>query len=339
MSEAFLFCLLCSSFAKSDGAKQSGFGCKSVTAGHACLPKEYSKYELPNPAGVNPIEVELLIQEVLRINDKDYSITFSCYYNIYWPDKRIRLSKDFGKDIVKDTLEKDPSFNITMNPTVQVPMNLEMIKDLWIPNILIYNLKTFKVMDVLSKLAGLWISADYKILYSTATHITFICPMHFDKFPLDTQSCKFQIGSYSYDDSQMTFTTISAKYDGKKQNSIALDYAIEIRQLSSKDSILLFDGLGNFSLAGFELVLNRYVSTYIITYYLPSGLFVIVSWISFLIPMDVIPGRMALLVTLFLVLVNIFNNVTTNTPKAEGLTAIEAWMLACILFVFGALIE
>ena len=69
------------------------------------------------------------------------------------------------------------------------------------------------------------------------------------------------------------------------------------------------------------------------------GLFVIVSWISFLIPMDVIPGRMGLLVTLFLVLVNIFNTVTTNTPKAEGLTAIEAWMLACILFVFGALIE
>ena len=47
----------------------------------------------------------------------------------------------------------------------------------------------------------------------------------------------------------------------------------------------------------------------------PPGLFVIVSWISFLIPMDVIPGRMALLVTLFLVLVNIFNTVTTNTPK------------------------
>ena len=105
------------------------------------------------------------------------------------------------------------------------------------------------------------------------------------------------------------------------------------------------------------MVLTRYVSTYIITYYLPSGkqkptnvltdfkanvflgLFVIVSWISFLIPMDVIPGRMGLLVTLFLVLVNIFNTVTTNTPKAEGLTAIEAWMLACILFVCGALFE
>ena len=48
---------------------------------------------------------------------------------------------------------------------------------------------------------------------------------------------------------------------------------------------------------------------------------------------------MALLVTLFLVLVNIFNTVTTNTPKAEGLTAIEAWMLSCILFVFATLAE
>ena len=317
----------------------SGFGCKSVTAGQACLGKEYSKYELPNKKGVNPIEVELLIQEVLRINDKDYSITFSCYYNIKWPDPRLTLKPEFGYEIAKPLLEKDPNFNITMNPNVAVPMNLEMIKDLWLPNVLIYNLKTFKVMDVLSKLAGLWISADYKILYSTATHITFICPMHFDKFPLDRQRCKFQIGSYSYDDSQMTFKTTAAKYDGKEYNSIALDYAIEIKPLSQEDSILQFDGLGNFSLAGFELVLDRYVSTYIITYYLPSGLFVIVSWISFLIPMDVIPGRMALLVTLFLVLVNIFNNVTTNTPKAEGLTAIEAWMLACILFVFGALIE
>ena len=59
---------------------------------------------------------------------------------------------------------------------------------------------------------------------------------------------------------------------------------------------------------------------------------------SFVVPPDIIPGRMALLVTLFLVLVNIFNTVTTNTPKAEGLTAIEAWMLSCILFVFGALV-
>ena len=109
------------------------------------------------------------------------------------------------------------------------------MKNLWIPNIFIYNLKSFRTIDVLSKLAGLWIDSNkriyyrwlnqinitlndqitikmintvfyfcemivknfgnfYKrIYYSQATHITFICPMVFDAFPLDTQICKFQV--------------------------------------------------------------------------------------------------------------------------------------------------
>ena len=53
---------------------------------------------------------------------------------------------------------------------------------------------------------------------------------------------------------------------------------------------------GNYSVAGFELTLRRKVSHYIITYYLPSGMFVIVSWISFLVPPEIVPGRMTLLV-------------------------------------------
>ena len=53
----------------------------------------------------------------------------------------------------------------------------------------------------------------------------------------------------------------------------------------------------------------------------------ITSWVSFLIPPEVVPGRMALLVTLFLVLINIFNNVTAITPNTEGMTAISSWML------------
>lgn len=201
-------------------------------------------------------------------------------------------------------------------------------------------LPTAQVVEVLSKHAGLWITRNKEIMYSQATHINFICPMRFDNFPLDTQTCKFQVGSYSYDVAKMTFTqTNKVQGYGKTAHSVVLDYAVNVLQLNTEDQMLGYGELGNFSVAGFEMVLNRHVSHYLITYYLPSGLFVIVSWISFVVPPDIIPGRMALLVTLFLVLVNIFNTVTTNTPKAEGLTAIEAWMLSCILFVFGALVE
>ena len=77
--------------------------------------------------------------------------------------------------------------------TLNISVNLELMKNLWIPNIFIYNLKSFKTIDVLSKLAGLWIDSNKRIYYSQATHITFICPMVFDAFPLDTQICKFQV--------------------------------------------------------------------------------------------------------------------------------------------------
>ncbi len=66
---------------------------------------------------------------------------------------------------------------------------------------------------------------------------------------------------------------------------------------------------GNWSLAGFNVVLKRFTSPYIMKYYLPCAIMVCVSWISFLIPSYAIPGRTTLLVTLFLVLTGFFGNI------------------------------
>ena len=95
---------------------------------------------------------------------------------------------------------------------------------------------------------------------------------------------------------------------------------------------------GNYSVTGFEVTLRRKMSHYIITYYFPAMMFVSVSWISFLVPPESVPGHMTILVTVFLVLVNIFNSITSNIPRADGLTAIESFVIICIVFVFGALI-
>ena len=81
-------------------------------------------------------------------------------------------------------------------------------------------------------------------------------------------------------------------YEQMHKQSIILDYNIAIRTLREKDKIFLAGALGNYSLAGFEMILDRHISHYIINYYLPSGLFVVVSWISFLVPADIIPGKL-----------------------------------------------
>ena len=65
-----------------------------------------------------------------------------------------------------------------------------------------------------------------------------------------------------------------------------LDYDINIYPLNPEDTS--YQALNmNYSVSGFQLVLSRKASFYVVTYYLPSGLFVVVSWISFLINPEV----------------------------------------------------
>ena len=48
---------------------------------------------------------------------------------------------------------------------------------------------------------------------------------------------------------------------------------------------------------------------------------------------------MGLLITLLLVLVNLFISISANTPDTDSLTSISIWNLACIVFVQGAILE
>ena len=48
---------------------------------------------------------------------------------------------------------------------------------------------------------------------------------------------------------------------------------------------------------------------------------------------------MGLLITLLLVLVNLFISITANSPDTDSLTSIATWVLGCIIFVQGAVFE
>ena len=92
----------------------------------------------------------------------------------------------------------------------------------------------------------------------------------------------------------------------QKTQSIILDYEITIKNLRKTDQLFDAGALGNFSNAGFEMVkwkfskllltafiLDSWPSRNVLYHHLlPSfGLFVVVSWISFLIPPDIVPGN------------------------------------------------
>ncbi len=41
------------------------------------------------------ILVEIHISDVLKINDRDFSITFSLYFNVQWTEPRLHLNPSF----------------------------------------------------------------------------------------------------------------------------------------------------------------------------------------------------------------------------------------------------
>lgn len=80
-------------------------------------------------------------------------------------------------------------------------------------------------MNVLKKLAGVWIVGRNEINYNQATSVTFLCPMRFDLFPLDSHVCKFRVGSTNLDMTRMMFAEAKVNYNEETRNTI-LDYKV-----------------------------------------------------------------------------------------------------------------
>ena len=82
------------------------------------------------------------------------------------------------------------------------------------------------------------------------------------------------------------------------------------------NSITYFDSdmNENFSTSGFTIILERSPTRFFLNIYLPTFLLTIASFIGFLIPVEMVPGRMALLVTIFLMLVNISSTEQNRGP-------------------------
>nr|CAD7403947.1 unnamed protein product [Timema cristinae] len=101
----------------------------------------------------------------------------------------------------------------------------------------------------------------------------------------------------------------------------------------------LFVTSGNSSTLRLYLTLDRELTPHLLETYLPTGLFVIISWGSFTVKPENVPGRMVLLVTNLLSLVTLFESVRNNSPAAMGIKCMDVWLVACILFIFLALVE
>lgn len=110
--------------------------------------------------------------QVSRINDIALSMTFELYFDLTWKESRLLIN------------ETSPEW-IEGGDTVMGSTNF--VKDMWLPDIQILNLKQFQKRKIVTDVAGLIIFKNKNVLYTVSTEAIISCPMKFSAYPLDHQ--------------------------------------------------------------------------------------------------------------------------------------------------------
>jgi len=285
-----------------------------------CLPHYYRKDVIPPTAEGQPLTVyfKLPVSEISEIDDHKSIITIRLSYKLKWKETRM---------VINQTADwSGGEINIS-------PDNIELF---WTPDVIIHDLVKFNKPEILNQVGALEIFKSGQVYYKVRSDITVVCKaMEFGQFPLDKHKCYFMLTSFGYDSEHMN---LSGRYSYHRENQRTLPFNVDIKDLPPHKRVFVGSS-SNYSAYGFEILLSRSLGPFILSVYLPSAMFVMMSWVSFFVPPDIVPARIVLLVTLCLVLINMFNSTTTRIPVSNAVTAMEVWLLACMLLVFLSLVE
>ena len=124
---------------------------------------------------------------------------------------------------------------------------------------------------------------------------TDTCEFNYQDFPFDMQKCSFEFVIIQNGNNDVNIT---ANLENTKVKNFEKEYNFTTGFLVENTGKAL-------NIITLQLFLKRIPAHYMWVYYLPLSLVTIITGFSFIIPPSSIPGRMSLLVTLFLVQVDL----------------------------------
>ncbi|KAA0194577.1 hypothetical protein HAZT_HAZT004634 [Hyalella azteca] len=95
----------------------------------------------------------------------------------------------------------------------------------------------------------------------------------------------------------------------------------------------------NFSGLTAHFALRRQNGYHLLQTYIPTILIVSISWVSFWLDPNAVPGRVSLGVTTLLTLTTLASGIRQSLPPVSYVKAIDVWIGVCMIMVFGALLE
>lgn len=301
----------------------------------------------------------LQLNKALRACTEDHDIVETCSVDeLYIPPMPVEiqtmvyLNDIHGVDEVAKSISiyveleaywQDPGVSVSGNDSSESAM---IKKDtIWYPTLIFENILGY------NKMAGyggtgtysFWYYGDHEMYYSEEVELKIFCNFDFSKFPFDSHICPVTWGDDEQGMEDIILKPASVRYEDKETSVETppivikdLPYPFEFTLESIPSFIKVYDT--NYSYTGMTVKMKRSSFGLLLSgYYYPTGSFALLSQISFLIHVDMVPGRMGMIVTLYLITANVYNSV--DAPPSRGFSYIEVWMFGAQCPILIALLE
>ncbi|XP_041564252.1 gamma-aminobutyric acid receptor subunit beta isoform X9 [Drosophila elegans] len=278
----------------------------------------YDKRVRPNYGGP-PVEVgvTMYVLSISSLSEVKMDFTLDFYFRQFWTDPRLAYRKRPGVETLS--------------------VGSEFIKNIWVPDTFFVNEKQSYFHIATTSNEFIRVHHSGSITRSIRLTITASCPMNLQYFPMDRQLCHIEIESFGY-------TMRDIRYfwrDGL--SSVGMSSEVELpqfrvlghRQRATEINLTT----GNYSRLACEIQFVRSMGYYLIQIYIPSGLIVIISWVSFWLNRNATPARVALGVTTVLTMTTLMSSTNAALPKISYVKSIDVYLGTCFVMVFASLLE
>ena len=279
---------------------------KNDAVERVCMSKDYDVANEPKEIAQNPILLAILYSTIVDIEEKKGTITIEMGMRCTWRDERVQaiVLGDVGIMQLPSVISAEKK--VIWNPFDHLKINKlkkrEYIRDPVIVKMGLAGSKTANsVLETLSEkhfsTSVVWSELEWRITVS--------CSFEFSGFPFDVHKCRLEM-EFPFDWN----ITVHNKRKHIMNNNVN-EYDLELQEIDPSSTYKPFLALHE-TMFGLDIHIRRQLSKYVLQYYLPSIAIVIGSSVSFIIPLSAIPGRVALVVTDFLTLSNIFSHQMVN---------------------------
>ncbi|CAJ0943086.1 unnamed protein product, partial [Mesorhabditis belari] len=286
--------------------------------------KNYDKTFRPGFDKNRPTDVfiDIYVRTMGPISEFTDTYAFDCYFRQTWTDERLRF--EFGDGHEGRTLS----------------LAMSMLDKIWKPDTYFWNGAGSYIHMLTSPNRLVRLREDGTVLYSSRLTVKAKCKMLLARYPLDRQACRLVVGSFAYTAQELTFRwKPSSDHQGVKIDVAAVAQLPQF-EVSGYEVFNTTNHTRDVPYSTLEVrfYLSRHVGYFLMNFYVPCTLIVLLCWVAFWINREATNDRLGLGITSVLTMTFISIDSRADAPKVDFPTALDVYIWICYSFLFGCIV-